>query len=185
MLRPLSEIWPEIRAGDASAWKELVRRYSGLVHTVAVRCGLSELDAEDCAQYVWMNLYRHRHRLREPNKVPSWLTRACKRRAMRVLSTIRRAQSEALITPEEPPAAPPDEELIEIEHQIMIREAMEHLDDRCRLLLINLFYSPDDKTYEELAAQLKVSTNAVGPIRSRCLKRLKKILKNMGYEVHE
>ncbi len=183
MPRSLHELWPDVCAGDTNAWQELVRRYAALVHTIARRCGLPDLDAEDCAQYVWMQLYQHRKRLREPAKVPSWLTQATKRRAMRVVQNMRRPDPETSLTSETPPA-PPDEELIRIEHQVIVRDALEQLDERCRLLLIKLFYSPDEESYNELARKLGVSINTIGPLRARCLKSLKQILKKMGYDLH-
>lgn len=78
----------------------------------------------------------------------------------------------------------PDEELLRLERLDILQHAMEQLDERCRRLLIALFLSPDTMSYNEIAKSLKISPNAMGPLRSRCLKRLRKILDEMGYLLH-
>ena len=76
---------------------------------------------------------------------------------------------------------PPDEELLRLERQDILHHAIGQLDERCRLVLLALFLSPDNLSYREIAKTLKISPNTMGPLRSKCLKRLKKILDKIGY----
>jgi RNA polymerase sigma factor (sigma-70 family) len=131
-----------------------------------------------------MALYRNRSRIRDPLKIPAWLISTARRRAIWML----RQQSQQTGFPEvdevmEMPALP-DEELLRLERLDILQHAMEQLDERCQKLLMALFLSPETMSYNEIAETLKISPNAMGPLRSRCLKRLRKILDEMGYLLH-
>src|SRR5215510_1646282 len=61
------------RAGDESAWHELVERYAPLVWSVCRRYRLSQADTDDVAQTVWLRLLEHIAKIREPAALPGWL----------------------------------------------------------------------------------------------------------------
>jgi RNA polymerase sigma factor (sigma-70 family) len=153
------------------------------VHTVALRVGLSEPDAEDCAQHVWMTLYRNRRSIKDPKALPSWLIKTTHRKAVEISKQFSRKEAlEQGAAPSFDAVTLPDQELYELELRAVLQAAMGELDPRCRQLLSILYFSPDKKTYSEIARTIKVKSNALGPLRSRCLTKLKKILKNIGYE---
>lgn len=77
--------------------------------------------------------------------------------------------------------APPDEELLRLERQDILQHAIGQLDERCRRLMLALFLSPDNLSYREIAKIFKISPNTMGSLRSKCLKRLRKILDKIGY----
>lgn len=79
-------------------------------------------------------------------------------------------------------AALPDEEVIALERQAILEVALEHLDSRCAALLRALFFEPENKSYKQIAKDLGVAANTLGPLRSRCLERLRKVLEELGYE---
>lgn len=166
---------------DPASWRLLVARFAGLVYTVAARVGLSENDAEDCAQQTWLTLYRHRSSIRDPQTLPAWLIKTTRRRAVRRLQRLAR---ESAMAPELEPALDrplPDEEVLALERQAILEAALQQLDPRCRTVLTALFFSPDGKSYGDIAQSLGLATNTLGPLRSRCLKKLQGILKKMGY----
>jgi len=178
----VSTIWDRVLSGDSEAWESLVLRYATLVYSVACRCGLSSSDAEDCAQQTWVALYRGRHSINDPSKLPSWLTSTTKRKATRMRTRLLRAielydQSELSI-----PTPQPDEAIIELQRKAQIDYALEQLDGRCRELLTEIFYSSGDTSYKEIARKFGIPMNSLGPTRMRCLAKLKEILTEMGYE---
>lgn len=173
----MNKLWKKILAGDHQAWGDLVRRYSGLVYTVARRVGLSTLSAEDCAQQTWMALYQNRRNIRDPDRLPSWLIITTKRNAVRMLQTQSRALDSNDV--EESPVELPDDELLRLERVDLLQNAMEQLDSRCKKLLTALFLSTEDISYREIARTLDINPNAMGPLRSKCLKRLRKLLKTL------
>jgi RNA polymerase sigma factor (sigma-70 family) len=181
MNNQIDKLWDKVRKGDQDAWARLVNRYAGLVNTVARRVGLSTFDAEDCAQNTWLALYRNRAVIRDPSRLPAWLIMTTKRYAIRMLDRQYRQSTFSQHVEPESVGAPPDEELLRLESQDILNHAIGQLDERCQRLLHALFLSPDSPSYRKIADTLQISPNAMGPLRSRCMKRLRKILDEMEY----
>ena len=74
---------------------------------------------------------------------------------------------------------PPDT-LEQAERERFVREAITHLPPRCRTLVRMLFYQDPPVPYETVAGQLGLATGSIGLTRSRCLKRLERILNDVG-----
>lgn len=172
----LEAIWDRVRAGDHRAWRELVEHFQPLVYSLAARSGLSSSEAADCFQHTWVALYEHRHRIKESQRLPGWIVTTVRREAFR----FRKQQSRLLPDenlPESASVAPdPSQELELTERQYYLEAGLARLDPRCRRLLQALFYETDETTYVGLANELKLSINAIGPLRKRCLARLRELL---------
>jgi RNA polymerase sigma factor (sigma-70 family) len=69
-----------------------------------------------------------------------------------------------------------DEVLIELEQQHLIRTALNELEERCRKILSMLYLSHSTASYAEVAEAVGVGETSVSPLRSRCLKKLEKLL---------
>ena len=166
---------------DQSAWEEVIRRYGSLVLTVGRQVGLTSADAEDCAQHTWTALLAHRKKIKDPVALPAWLIRTTRRQAVRMLKL--QAQQSGVIkeAPEILSAALPDEQLIMLERQAHLELAIRELEPRCRRLLEALFFAPEDRSYQEIAKELGIPMNSLGPTRRRCLEKLRTILQEMGY----
>jgi len=178
----IAKIWARVREGDHEAWRILVERYSPLVYTVAIRVGLTRIDAEDCAQHAWMALYRNRRVIKDPARVPFWLIQTTRRQAVRMVKQMSR---HTFIDPDpqiEAGAALPDEEIVALERQAILEVALNQLDGRCAAVLRALFFEPENKSYKQIAKDLGIAANTLGPLRSRCLERLKNVLEELGYE---
>jgi DNA-directed RNA polymerase specialized sigma24 family protein len=67
------------------------------------------------------------------------------------------------------------------ERELMLRDAMDELPDRCRSLLELLFFSDEKRSYVELGGLLGWSKESIGSARLRCLNRLRKILECKGF----
>ncbi len=174
------DLWNNVRAGDSAAWRQLVERYQALVYTVAVRSGLSMSDAADCFQQTWVALYENRNRIQDPARLSAWLVTTAKREAMRLRKRSLSETSDDAIADETDPNPLPDEELIQLEKQAQLERALAELDPRCRQVVDAFFFAPEAQSYEQLAATLGVAANSLGPVRHRCLERLKQILRKNG-----
>ena len=146
--------------GDAQAWAELVERYQRLVYSIAMRCGLPQEDADDVFQRVFTILLAKLKTCRNRQRLAPWLTTIARREAWRVAHDRRAPQheegAEALeVRPAMEP--PPDALLEQLEEQDLIRQAVEQLDERCRLLLGDkrVVFQPG-KDLAGLAAQLLI-----------------------------
>ncbi len=175
------ELWEEILHNRPESWKELVNRYQRLVYAVATRSGLSLADAADCFQQTWVLLYQNRRKLKDPSRISAWLVTTAKREAMR-LRRLADKDSTAEIDSDEPDPAPlPDVALEQLECQIHLELALKQIDPRCRRILEEFFFAAEEESYEVIARKLGLAPNSLGPIRRRCLEKLKEILIGNGY----
>ncbi|MEW5923817.1 MAG: sigma-70 family RNA polymerase sigma factor [Candidatus Zixiibacteriota bacterium] len=189
MFKTDTELWQEILADNGKSWEELIKRYQALVYAVSTRAGLTMMDAADCFQQTWLLLYKNRKKLRDPSRLSAWLVTTAKREALLLR---RRAEKDSGIIDissrqncDNPPGSElelispgplPDEELEQIENQARIEIALDELDHRCQQVMEAFFFAPESKTYEEIAKSFSISSNSLGPLRRRCLQRLKEIL---------
>ena len=160
----------------------LVARYEKLVMSVAIRCGLSITDAEDCAQLSWIALYKNLDSIRNPDRLGGWLARTTLRNATRMAKRLAVqskylegdsvAKSELLLS---------EQETARLERHVHLEFAIDQLDDRCKRFIREIFYSPKGDSYREISDRLGISENSVGPIRNRCLKKLRRILRECGF----
>ncbi len=180
MYDSISNIWFGILGKDPACWSQLVHRLSPLVYTVANKSGLQPTEAEDCAQQTWTALYQSRHKIKDPNRIPVWLIRVASREATRIIKSRSRHQSEQPELPEHSEGLP-DRELELLESAAILKQGMELLGDRCHKLLDAIFLAPEKKKYADIARDLGIPANSLGPTRTRCLNKLRKILEELGY----
>lgn len=182
MNRTNRQLFDEVKLGQDWAWKVLVARYEKLVISVAKGCGLSTADAEDCAQLSWIALYRNLDSIRDPDHLGGWLTRTTRRNGTRIAKRLAiRVERLAGDGAAQPRLLPSDQEAARIEQQVHLEYAIGQLDDRCKRLIRELFYSPKGDSYREISDRLGISENSVGPTRYRCLEKLRRILKECGF----
>lgn len=158
------------RAGDAEAWDILVSRYDRLVFSVALRCGASREDAADVTQTTFVALLDSIDRLEDESRLVSWLMTVSRRHAWRAG---RRARREPLVGGGEITSLNPIEDW---ERQTWIHEGLQELEEPCRSLLHALFFDPTAPSYATLAQRMGRTVGGIGPLRGRCLERLRLIL---------
>jgi RNA polymerase sigma factor (sigma-70 family) len=173
------------RHGDQTAWNELVDRYQRLIITVPRRAGLSEEQAADILQEVFLTLFEKLDEIEQPDKIRSWLVTTAKFKtwgARRAAKNFHSPESEAEFEAEManlPDAAPLAEDvLIELEQQHLIRTALNELETRCRTILSMIYLrdGAEAASYAEVAREIGVGETSISPLRTRCLKKLAKIL---------
>jgi RNA polymerase sigma factor (sigma-70 family) len=173
------------RDGDESSWNALIDRYQRLIYAIPRRAGLSEDQAGEVFQEVFVTLFEKLNDINEPDRLHAWLVTTARRKTWRLLTKERALQT--AITEDVPGAedvlatvvdsAPlPDETLMQLEEQHRIRTALAALDPRCQKLLTMLYYRPVPAPYSEIAAAFGTSEGSIGPTRARCLKKLLQLL---------
>jgi RNA polymerase sigma factor (sigma-70 family) len=185
-MRPTDkELLIACRHGDESSWEELVDRYQRLVYTIPRRAGLTEDQASEVFQEVFVTLFEKMNEINEPDRLHAWLVTTARRKTWRLLSKERarhRGQTgdagadEAALAGIIDEAPLPDETLVRLEQQHRIRAAVASLDERCQKLLTMLYYRPEPAPYSEIAAAFDTSEGSIGPTRARCLKKLLQLL---------
>jgi DNA-directed RNA polymerase specialized sigma subunit len=71
-----------------------------------------------------------------------------------------------------------DDMLVTLEEQHLVRTGLRQLDDRCRQILAMLYMREPAASYADVASAIEVGETSISPLRSRCLKKLEKILRS-------
>jgi RNA polymerase sigma-70 factor (ECF subfamily) len=149
------------QTGDEAAFAELVALYAPRLGYYLKKLLGDPSGAEDLLQDVWLDVFRHVPRLREPAAFPAWLYRIARDRAYRALRKRR------------PPAVPLKEEELPGEvndngadftaaDAAAVHAALDELPPEQREALVLRFL--EDMTYEEIA---RVTGCELGTVRSR------------------
>jgi RNA polymerase sigma factor (sigma-70 family) len=166
--------------GDESAWVDLIRRYERLVYSVALRQGLTMDDAADVTQTVFEALFVSLPKLRDDEKLASWLVSVTQRQASRARQ--RRLREVSLSGLDTAAVIPEAESLAKavvndtLDESLWLYEALQELPEPCRNLLFALYFDPKEPTYAEVAVHLKRPVGSIGPTRARCLDHLRRVL---------
>jgi RNA polymerase sigma factor (sigma-70 family) len=137
--------------------------------------------ADEIFQETCLILLESLETLREKDRVRAWLVTVCRRVSIQHMRQKKEVQSLDSINldsrlsdgrPLDGHYPPLDAELIQLEQQHIVQEALTKLPTRCQQLIKALFFSHPPAPYEEIAGQLNISTGSVGPTRSRCLEKL-------------
>jgi len=158
--------------GDQRAWALLVERYERLVFSIARTEGLDSAEAEDLTQSVFLELVRSLRTLQDIGRLASWLGTVSRRHAWRLRNARRRYDV----------VAPGDDDLDSVEPAgpidrsadlVSLMSALDELGDRCRRLLIKLYLSESEPSYESISEDLDMPIGSIGPTRARCLEKLR------------
>jgi RNA polymerase sigma factor (sigma-70 family) len=170
-----TELVARCRSGDENAWRLVVRRYQNLVYSTALEVGLDPDDAGDVFQEVWLELHRSMRRIRNPEALPRWLMVATRRLSYKVAARGRRMVSDVSSDLVDPGTLPDD--AVEIRRaRHALETALELLGGRCERLLRLLFFTSEKTPYEEISKETGLAVGSIGPVRGRCLARLRRIL---------
>lgn len=171
-----TELLGAAAGGDAAAWNAIVARYERLVWSVVRGFRFDGATAADVAQTVWLKLVENLDRIRDPERLPSWLGTTARNEALRVVRAQQRtvpSEFEFDVVDDAAPAL--DAGLIEDEQLAELVAAFGELAEDCQRLLRLLTSDPplDYDTISELTGRPKGS---IGPTRGRCLDRLRRIM---------
>ena len=91
------------------------------------------------------------------------------------LATLRQRRHHDGLDPDSAaPEAAADEQLVRDERLALLRRAFVHIDARCQRLLRRLELKQPADSYDAVAAAEGLAQTSIGPIRRRCLERLRK-----------
>ncbi len=161
--------------GDVGAWDELVERYERLVYAIPLREGLNADDAAEIAQATFEALVESLHRISDPDRLGSWLMTVSRRLTWRRRSA-RQNEVSIGVEPMEPREPRDGSHADEWENTAEMFDVIATLGDPCRSLILGLFFDPDEPSYHELADLLDLAVGSIGPLRGRCLSRLRDVL---------
>src|SRR6185503_6051988 len=90
-----AELIRDCRAGSQAAWDELVTRYQRLIYAIPRRAGLTDEQAADVFQEVFLTLFEKIDDIQQPERIRSWIVTTAK---FKTWATVR--SSKGLYSPE-------------------------------------------------------------------------------------
>jgi RNA polymerase sigma-70 factor (ECF subfamily) len=154
-----------LRAGDAGAFEDLVRRYQHRVFGVAVRMLASAAEAEEIAQEVFLRVHRSIGEFRGEARLSTWLYAIASRLCLNRLATAdRRRPREGDETLLRLPSSTPDASAVleRGELEAALHEAIAGLPEDRRIVVV--LRDLEGLPYDDIAAVLDLE---LGTVRSR------------------
>ena len=165
-----------VARGDTPALAELIRRHQTRLYNLAYRLLKDPLDAEDALQEVFIKVHEHAARFEPKASVGAWLHRIT---ANHCLNLIRARRPQESLDQENSVAVPdtgasPLETLEEQDLARRLEDLLAQLPENQRQALILKRFG--DLSYQEIAAEMGLSPQAVDGLLKRARQFLKKAL---------
>lgn len=155
--------------------------------SVPHQMGLSPDECDEVFQLTWITLHSQLDLIRRPSALPAWIVTTARHQVLRLQGQRARAagrqvDESALLNCSDESAPDPAESTISLEQRHLVQMCVAQLGDPCRKLVSMLYLQQPSPHYDEVAEELGMSRGSIGPLRSRCLKRLAEIVERMRLE---
>ena len=158
------------RAGDPSAWPALVDHFSSYVYAIAIGFGLGDDRADDVFQEVFTRVFTRLDSLRDERALKPWIAQLARRVAVdRLRLDARELPSDASTF-----ELAAERDLTEIELAMVVREALDCLDEPFREVIRRFFIA--DESYRAIGEALELPPGTVASRISRGLVMLREAL---------
>jgi RNA polymerase sigma-70 factor (ECF subfamily) len=178
----------QVRDGDAAAFTELVLRYQNRLLTILEHLVGSREQAEDLAQDVFVRVFKARERYLPEAKFSTWLFTIANNVASNALRSRSRRREVRVAEGNGADSAPlaldqlakaasgfmPTRALDKAEQAEMVRSAVAALSERQRMALLLAKF--EGMSYQDIAATMGLSVQAIKSLLSRARVNLKEIL---------
>src|SRR5215467_9688186 len=161
-------------AGDLNAFEALFREHQRSVYRWVVRIVRDPAAAEDLAIEAFWRMYRARARFDPSGNCGAWLRRIAVNVA---LDHLRHAKTQVPL-PDDIPGAPAPDSAVQRETRHAIQSAIAGLPPRLRVVV--LLGLVEEEPYNEIAAALGISLNAVKVRMFRGVRLLRTKLREAG-----
>lgn len=174
------ELMLRVRGGDAESFELLLRRHRTSLVNYFCRMVRDPGLAEDLAQEVFLRVYQARHRYQAEARFTTWLYRIATNLALNAIRDRKPVSSadESTGSEGEPAASrltdsrpSVEQQLIELDRQRLIRQAIEALPGNQRAAVILHKYQEVD--YQQIAKVLGVSVSAAKSLLFRAYESLR------------
>ena len=160
-------------ARDEDAWRTLVDTVKGVAWKVIYSYDMNEHDRKDVFAATFFRLHEHLGSIREPAKLPGWIATTARNEALASFRRNRRSvpTDELPLRPMDDPDH--DESMLDDELHRAVRAALGRLTPHQQSLMRLLTTDPP-LSYDEISEALGIPRGSIGPMRQRCLERLRK-----------
>jgi len=179
----------ECRKGNQAAWSALIEKYKNLIFSIPIKFGLPREDAADIFQAVCVDLLSSLPKLREPKAIAKWLMQTSFHKCLRWKNDRLNLVDDLEVLDGERHASAgasgkelPEEMLYQVQREQSVREALAALPARCGRMVSMLFFDDPPRPYEQVAKELGLASGSIGFIRGRCLKKMRQLLEEKGFQ---
>ncbi|MDF1657304.1 MAG: sigma-70 family RNA polymerase sigma factor [Verrucomicrobiales bacterium] len=172
----------KVREGDMGAFESLVEIHQGaVIGTIAKMLG-SASEAEDLAQQVFVRIWKSAGRYEPQAKFTTWMftiTRnlvfnEVRRRKRKPTVSVEEREEESHLVVEDTQTATPDAEVLHLELERAVDDAIQGLPEKQRMAVVLRRY--EELPYEEIGRVLSMSVPAVKSLLFRARTQLKEDL---------
>lgn len=157
---------------DQQAWRALVDRLKGVAWKVLYGYQLSDEDRKDAFASTFFRLYEHLGSIRDLDKLPGWVATTARNEAHTIFRRQRHTVPLEDMLLRDAPAVELDDGLVAEELRTALRGAFGRLPKDSQALLRLLTTDPP-LSYDEISRILDIPRGSIGPLRQRCLDRLR------------
>jgi len=161
-------------AQDTTAWRVLYDRHFGPVLRLVRALGITDPEADDLCQEIFLIIYRHLDGFRGEARLGTWIHRLATREAFRHArrGRMRRALV-ALLAREQPPPVPRDWSENQAARRQYLGQLLDRLPPERRLALV--LFEVDGRSVEEIAEVCGCAVNTVWTRIHRARQQLERI----------
>jgi RNA polymerase sigma factor (sigma-70 family) len=153
-------------------------RYGRLIWSIAIRLGARQDEAEEIFQRTWVAVVGGIHDLERADRLTSWIASTARYQTFQLFDEGRRRRRgvslDDVASSEMARDDCTEDTLQRCDEAALLHQALDRLDPRCQGLLRLLFFEDPAPDYQEISHQTGLAVGSIGPIRARCLKRLRK-----------
>lgn len=189
--QPLDTLVAGALDGHAAAWDALVHRLQRVVWKAVNMLTTDPMVRDDAFAATWLRLAERLDTIREPEKLPGWLTTTARNEVRQIVRRRDRqhrslteswgSSTNAADLAESLPGDEPDLDaaVLADEQSAVVRAAFHRLDDGCRELITVLVLTDPPLPYDEASAVLGRPVGSLGPSRRRCLDKMRALLEQI------
>jgi RNA polymerase sigma factor (sigma-70 family) len=187
--QPITELVTGALAGHQAAWNALVERLHRVVWKSVNMMTYDHEVRDDAFAATWLRLAERLDTIREPEKLPGWLTTTACNEVRQILR--QRGRQHVSLTDSWAGTRAGIGDLLDTlvdddgEHsrgmelddqRRSTRAAFARLDETCREIIAVLVLADPPIPYDEASEQLGRPIGSLGPSRRRCLEKMKSLL---------
>jgi RNA polymerase sigma factor (sigma-70 family) len=183
--RNLKDLIQRCRSGDEEAWHELIDYVAPLVFSICRNCGLSRDESFDIFGQVSYQLLKAIDTIQEPESTLSLVATIARRQIYhyyKKIHAIDEIGSEEMQMIAADIVSDPEQLYVNLKRREILMDAMLELPEKDYKLLKELFLDPNEPSYKEIAARLRMPVSSIGPLRAKALAKLHRILKRKGLD---
>jgi RNA polymerase sigma factor (sigma-70 family) len=170
--------------GDQEAFQKFVEKYQKPIFSYLYRFLYQNKEtAEDITQTVFLKVYQNLNNIDQTKSIKSWIYRIAHNEAANYLRSVSRKKESMLddgqwakISPQKKP-----EEDISVQYGEVIQAALKKIKPKYREVIVLYYF--EEKSYDEIAVILNLSTSSVGTLIRRAKQQLKKLLEKLAPEL--